>query len=155
MTSANVPFEPEPDLLDSQPPKDAGPEPDPTVDSDTPAAPADVDGLLPAWVKVLDDDYADFENEAARIEELFDDPYFAEIEALRQEVRPARSTQANGSIGRAVALGFANVFDPDRVREDTMVIAEKGDGDPDLPETTLDPDNPKATRVVFKRKKRS
>ncbi len=115
-----------------------------------------VDGILPAWDHTHpDDDYADFEHEAARIEALFKDPHFAEMAAGRNELRPPKSTQAKGSIGRAMALGFANVFDPDRVKDDVMVIAERGEGDPDLPETTIDPEDPKHTRVVFRgRKKR-
>jgi hypothetical protein len=115
---------------------------------------APVDGLLPAWNHSTEDDYADFEHEAARIEALFKDPMFAEMAAGRNELRPPRSTEARGSVGRAVALGFANVFDPDRVKDDVMVIAERGDGDSDLPETTIDPDDPKHTKVIFRRKKK-
>jgi hypothetical protein len=107
------------------------------------------DESVPPWDESnLNDDYADFEHEAARIEALFKDPHFAELAAGRNELRPPRSTEARGSIGRAMALGFANVFDPDRVKDDVMVIAERGDGDDDLPETTIDPDE-----VVFRRKR--
>ena len=120
---------------------------------DPPASSEPVNGLLPAWDDIEHDDYADFDHESQRIAELFEDPYFEKINALREEIRPARSMTPNGSVGRAVALGFANVFDPDRVREDIMVVAERGEGDPDVPDTIIDPDDPRATKVIFKRKK--
>ncbi len=132
----------------------------PTVTAvhDDPAAPSeDIPGLLPAWAETTDDEYADFEAEIKRIETLFADPSFRAAEAQRRadrKLQPARRTSANGSVGRAVALGFANVFDPDRVKDDIVYVQERGDGDGDLPETTIDPDDPKHTRIVFKRKRK-
>ncbi len=149
MSSGFRPFEPPPEPVNES---DTEHEIEPADDAPV-ATTEPVDGLLPAWAEAEHDDYADFDHEAERIAELFDDPYFEKVNALREEIRPARSMTPNGSVGRAVALGFANVFDPDRVREDIMVVAERGEGDPDVPDTLIDRDNPKATRVIFKRKR--
>lgn len=144
-------------------------DPDGSADPDTttgfahqdPAAPGpEITGLLPSWAETNDDEYADFEAEVTRIEQLFANPSFKaadeEREATRRAagLRPPRHNSANGSVGRAVALGFANVFDPDRVKDDIVYMQERGDGDGDVPETTIDPDDPKHTRIVFRGKRK-
>ena len=58
----------------------------------------------------LDEDALDAEED--RLAELFADPRFAEAAAQRAAIAPVASKSSNGSIGRAMALGFANVFDP-------------------------------------------
>jgi hypothetical protein len=97
-----------------------------------------------------DDDYADFDEEAARIEKLFADPKFTRAELDRQLVQPEKAIGAGGSLGRAMALGFANIFDPDRVKDDIVVIQERGEGDSDVPETIIDPEDPTVTKVIYK-----
>ncbi len=108
-------------------------------------------GLIPNPSPDRDtDDYEGFDEEAARIEKLFADPQFTLRERERQLVQPVRAKSANGSLGRAMALGMANVFDPDRVKEDIVMIQERGDGDDDVPDTQIDPDDPTTTKVVYK-----
>jgi hypothetical protein len=97
------------------------------------------------------DDYVGFDEEAARIERLFADPKFTQLERDRQILNPTGAQSANGSFGRAMALGFANIFDPDRVKDDIIVVQERGEGDGDVPETKIDPDDPTATKVIYKR----
>ena len=100
-----------------------------------------------------EDLYADFDAEADRVAALFADPVFREREQARQaadEIAPIKRRSAGNSFGNALALGFANVFDPDRQRDDIVAVQERGDDDGDVPETTLDPDDPTSTRVVYK-----
>jgi hypothetical protein len=99
------------------------------------------------------DDYEGFDEEVERIQRLFGEKRFVAMERARNVADPlkfAKSNSANGSIGRALALGMANVFDPDRVKEDVVVVQEKGQGDPDVPETTIDPDDPTTTKVTYR-----
>jgi hypothetical protein len=100
-----------------------------------------------------DDEYAGFDEEVERIQQLFRERRFSAMERARNEADPIRVTRAqspNGSIGRALALGMANVFDPDRVRDDVVAVQEKGEGDPDVPDTSIDPNDPTTTRVVYR-----
>ena len=99
----------------------------------------------------LDDDALDAEED--RLAELFADPRFAEAAAQRAAIAPVASKSSNGSIGRAMALGFANVFDPDRQRDEVVAVQKRGDDDPDGPSTDLDRDNPKSSRITLRRKK--
>lgn len=95
----------------------------------------------------------DVDAEEARLRELFADPRFAKLAAERGALPVARRT-AEGSIGRALALGFANVFDPDRKKDEVQAIQERGDDDPDGPSLDLDRDDPKASRITLHRRKR-
>jgi hypothetical protein len=100
-----------------------------------------------------DDEYDGYDEEVRRIQALFADPVFSDRQrerAASQPLRPVGSSSANGSLGRAMALGMANVFDPDRVKEDVMVVTEKGKGDPDVPDTEIDPDDPRETRIIYR-----
>jgi hypothetical protein len=96
------------------------------------------------------DVYEGSEEYEAHIEKLFADPEFTRRQRERQILQPKMSRSANGSFGRAMALGFANVFDPDRVKEDIVVVQKRGDGDDDVPDTVIDPDDPTSTKVVYK-----
>ncbi len=99
----------------------------------------------------LDEDELDAEED--RLAELFADPRFAEAAARRAAIAPVASKSSNGSIGRAMALGFANVFDPDRQRDEVVAVQKRGDDDPDGPSTDLDRDNPKSSRITLRRRK--
>ena len=99
----------------------------------------------------LSEDALDAEED--RLSELFADPRFAEAAAQRAAIAPVASKSSNGSIGRAMALGFANVFDPDRQRDEVVAVQKRGDDDPDGPSTDLDRDNPKSSRITLRRRK--
>ena len=83
------------------------------------------------------------------------DAYYAEVfrrtKPTPPPLRPVRRRVANGSILAAVALGFREVFDPEK--PDEAVVAESP-GDPDRPDKPfhleLDPDDPKATRAIVR-----
>jgi hypothetical protein len=118
-----------------------------------PVASADAHGETPIDLPV--DEYEGFEAESARIAALFADPVFRQREQERRTAHaltPIRRTNAGGSMGRALALGFANVFDPDRKKDDVVMMQERGDGDGDVPDTELNPDDPTATRVIYRRR---
>ncbi len=109
------------------------------------------DALVPVFVPLVSaDEYEGSAEYEARIEKLFADPEFTRRQRERQVLHPKPAKAANGSFGRAMALGFANVFDPDRVKEDIVVVQERGDGDDDVPDTLIDPDDPTSTKVVYK-----
>lgn len=98
------------------------------------------------------DPYEGFDAEAERVARLFADPLFAQRERQRQDAEalsPVKRRTAGGSIGNALALGFANVFDPDRQRDDIVAMQERGDDD-DVPDTVIDPDDPTSTKVVYR-----
>ena len=97
------------------------------------------------------DDEFDVDAEEDRLAELFADPRFAEAAAQRTAMAPVRAKTSNGSIGRALALGFANVFDPDRQKDEVVAVQERGE--PEGPSTDLDRDNPKASRITLRRRK--
>jgi hypothetical protein len=106
-----------------------------------------------SFVSHDEDEYEGYDEEVRRIQALFADPVFRDRQRQRDAaapLRPVGSSSANGSIGRAMALGMANVFDPDRVKEDVMIVAEKGQGDPDVPDTEIDPDDPRETRIIYR-----
>lgn len=97
------------------------------------------------------DDEFDVDAEEDRLAELFADPRFAEAAAQRTAMAPVRAKTSNGSIGRALALGFANVFDPDRQKDEVVAVQERDE--PEGPSTDLDRDNPKASRITLRRRK--
>jgi hypothetical protein len=91
------------------------------------------------------------------LQERFNDPEFRRRQREREKqgglaLPTYKRTSAAGSVGNALALGFANVFDPNRAKEDVVQVQEKGEPDPDLPETDIDSDDPKLTRVIFHRR---
>ncbi len=101
---------------------------------------------------VVLDMYDGFDAEAERVARLFADPTFKIRERQRQAAEaltPIKRRTSGGSVGHALALGFANVFDPDRQRDDIVAMQERADDD-DVPDTHIDPDDPTTTRVVYK-----
>jgi hypothetical protein len=119
----------------------------------------DDEALLELWARYGIDPAAPYEEQEAAYAQLFDDPWFQEIEERRRiryeaEGMPVmRRTSAGGSFGAAIALGYRNVFDPDQKKDEIVAVAERGDGDGDGDlKLELDPENPLTTRAVVRRR---
>ncbi len=119
----------------------------------------DDEALAELWARHGIDPSASYEEQEDRYRALFRDPWFVELDRRRRlqyavdGVPLARRGSANGSIGAALALGFRNVFDPDRARDEIVAVSERGDGDGDGGlRLDLDPTDPRRTRAVIRRR---
>ncbi len=119
----------------------------------------DDEALAELWARYGIDPRSSYEEQEDRYRALFRDPWFAELERRRrlryavEGVPLARRGSANGSVGAALALGFRNVFDPDRAKDEIVAVSERGDGDGDGSlKLDLDPTDPRRTRAVIRRR---
>jgi hypothetical protein len=113
--------------------------------------------IVELWARYGIDPSQPFEDQEDRYRALFRDPWFAEVDRARRQnyaangVPVQRRSSANGSVGAAIALGFRQVFDQEKA--ETVVMAERRDGDDDGPlGLDFDPENPKTTKAVIRRR---
>lgn len=119
----------------------------------------DDEAVAELWARYGIDPDLPYAEQEERYRALFRDPWFVELDRRRRlqyavdGVPIARRSTANGSVGAALALGFRNVFDPDRKRDDVVAMSERGDGDGDTGlKLDLDPTDPRRTKATIRRR---